>query len=405
MASTALNHYKGVRFFDGLLRSALWTMAMPFFIQIVKLPPEQQILMGTIYEVCILICEVPTGVVADLVSRKLSLAIGYFLVGAGFLLQGLMPFLIPVIIAQMVIGVGDTFTSGAREAWIADELPHSDTPHVSAAEAFLGGSRAELVGRLAGTWLGYLIALAGLAMVQSLAGLLTMVLGIATFVVLKEQGFNRSDSERGMWKQFRTGWSIVRNSRVLIAILIVTVFFGLASEGFDRLSTQHILNSFTLPKIAGFQQEIWWSIIGSAAIIGTLAVNHWIDRNVDLNSEKAIRRTLVICTFAAALLVIGFSLLTNFTLGIGCYILGRTLRRAISPLMTALINLRAPSQSRATVLSFEGQAHSFGEIFAGPSMAAVARWISVRAAILASGVLLIPPAGLLAANPKVEPAE
>jgi hypothetical protein len=88
---------------------------------------------------------VPTGIVADLYSRKLSVIIGVVLVGAGFMFEGLNPTFAGVLIAQVIWGIGYTFISGAREAWVADEVGEID-----AGTAFIKGQQAELAGRFIG---------------------------------------------------------------------------------------------------------------------------------------------------------------------------------------------------------------------------------------------------------------
>src|SRR5215510_14843319 len=45
----------------------------------------QLVLVGTVLEAVIFVFEIPTGVVADVYSRRLSVIIGAFLVGVGFI--------------------------------------------------------------------------------------------------------------------------------------------------------------------------------------------------------------------------------------------------------------------------------------------------------------------------------
>ena len=66
--------------------------------------------------------EVPTGVVADVYSRRRSILIGMVLVGAGFVLEGAVPVFTFMLLAQLLWGLGYTFESGAVEAWISDEI-------------------------------------------------------------------------------------------------------------------------------------------------------------------------------------------------------------------------------------------------------------------------------------------
>ena len=105
--------------------------------------------MGTLYEISIMCFEVPTGVVADLVSRRLSASVGWFFLGLGFFLEGLFPVVWVVIGAQLLLGFGETFVSGAHDAWVADELPHAD-PGVDSGTAFLKGQQSSFQGRILG---------------------------------------------------------------------------------------------------------------------------------------------------------------------------------------------------------------------------------------------------------------
>ena len=84
--------------------------------------PFELLLVGTVLEGSIFLFEIPTGVVADVRSRRMSIIIGLILIGTGFAFEGAIPLFATVLIAQVIWGVGYTFISGAREAWIADEL-------------------------------------------------------------------------------------------------------------------------------------------------------------------------------------------------------------------------------------------------------------------------------------------
>jgi DHA3 family tetracycline resistance protein-like MFS transporter len=67
------------------------------------------VLVGTVLELAVLIFEVPTGVLADTYNRRLLVIVGFFLVGAGFMLEGSIPIFVAVLIAQVIWGTGYTF--------------------------------------------------------------------------------------------------------------------------------------------------------------------------------------------------------------------------------------------------------------------------------------------------------
>jgi len=120
----------------GFLQSLIWTLSTLYFVDVASLNPLQLVLVGTVLEASVFLFEIPTGIVADLYSRKKSIVIGFVLIGLGFLLQGLVPHFVAILLAQALWGIGYTFTSGADSAWISDELGEDDLARV-----FLRGSQ------------------------------------------------------------------------------------------------------------------------------------------------------------------------------------------------------------------------------------------------------------------------
>ena len=107
---------------EGLAVSTVITTSLVYQVETVGLNPLQLILVGTVLEATIFAFEIPTGVVADVYSRRLSVVIGLALTGAGFLLAGSIPLFGALLAASVVGGLGVTFGSGARTAWLADEI-------------------------------------------------------------------------------------------------------------------------------------------------------------------------------------------------------------------------------------------------------------------------------------------
>jgi len=120
-----------------------------YFVTIIGLTPLQLVLVGTALEATEFLFEVPTGVVADVYSRRLSIILGMFLMGAGFVVWGFFPIFAAALLGQALWGLGTTFTSGAEAAWISDEVGEA---HV--ARLYVRGLQAEQVGGLVGIALG-----------------------------------------------------------------------------------------------------------------------------------------------------------------------------------------------------------------------------------------------------------
>jgi DHA3 family tetracycline resistance protein-like MFS transporter len=111
------------------LRTMYWTAAVYFYISVVGLDPFRLVLVGTALEIVILLGEVPTGVVADVYSRRLSVIVGVALMGLGFALDGWLAAFWATLLAQLVWGLGATFTSGAAAAtWAASTCADPSSP-------------------------------------------------------------------------------------------------------------------------------------------------------------------------------------------------------------------------------------------------------------------------------------
>src|SRR5580658_9119461 len=87
-----------------------------------RLNPLQLLLLGTALELSYFLLQLPTGVLADMISRRLCVLAGLFILGLGLVMQGLSPSFANLVTAQVVLGLGFALNSGALEAWVADEL-------------------------------------------------------------------------------------------------------------------------------------------------------------------------------------------------------------------------------------------------------------------------------------------
>lgn len=108
----------------------IFTISLVYQVQVVHLNPLQLVLVGTMLEITSFIAQTPTGIFADVYSRRWSVIIGTFLVGAGFTLEGSIPLFGAVLLAQVLWGLGGSFLDGALEAWIADEVGDAQVGHV-----------------------------------------------------------------------------------------------------------------------------------------------------------------------------------------------------------------------------------------------------------------------------------
>ena len=176
----------------------------------------------------------------------------------------------------------------------------------------------------------------------------------------------------------------------MLSLLLISLFLGLSSEGYDRLWTAHILQEFSFPAWEGMSTEIWFGVMSVGSMLLTLGATEMVRRRQEqLRPDKAT----VILQVVSALMVGGLVLLAlagNIWLAILAYWLIETARRTAWPLFEALINRFARSEVRATVLSAAGQVDSFGQIAGGPAVGFIGSRLSLRHALMTVAFLVTP---------------
>lgn len=377
-----------------LLTSMIFTASLVYQIERVGLTPLQLVLVGTTLELSVLLFEVPTGVVADVYSRRLSILIGFALIGLGFLVEGSLPFFTAILLAQVLWGVGHTFTSGATQAWIVDEVGEE-----AAGRLFLRGAQINNVCSLAGLGLGALLGslAVNLPIVAGGAGLLALSIGLA--FVMPERNFKPAAHDaagdirshlRAMVGTLRASVRLVRIHPALLTIFGIGLFYGLYSEGYDRLSPAHLLQDLTLPTFGNLQSVAWIAVIKATGTLATLAATEVVKRR--LNTQNTAHVTQALFGLSALLVggLVGFALAGHFVVA-GLLMVGiGTFRNLIGPLYDTWLNQRLDSRVRATVISMSGQVDAIGQVAGGPGVGWIGSAVSIRAALLTSAAILSP---------------
>jgi DHA3 family tetracycline resistance protein-like MFS transporter len=399
---TAYPVYLTMQAAQGLFFSLIFTVNLVYHATTVGLNPLQLVLVGTVLEGSVFLFEIPTGVVADVYSRRLSIIIGFFLMGLGFIVEGTFPLFGTVLLAQIFWGIGATFISGAEQAWIADEISHANGGTEEAVgRVFLRGTQFYQAGMLVGIGLSVTLASVTITLPIILGGILFIVLALFLVLVMPEDGFTPTpqrghDSWQAMGQTARDGVRLVRVRPLLVTILVISAVFGMFSEGFDRLWTPHILENFTLPTLGQLEPIVWFGIINAVTMFLTLGVAEVVRRRVDTDSHQAIVRALLSLNGLLAASVIFFGLTTSFALALAAFWMAGTLRAILGPLYMAWINQHVESKVRATMFSVNGQVDAIGQIAGGPVVGAIGTVFSLRAALVMAGVILAPALGLYA---------
>jgi MFS transporter, DHA3 family, tetracycline resistance protein len=298
-----------------------------------------------------------------------------------------------ILLAQLIWGAGYTFTSGALQAWISDEIGEAQ-----AGPAFLRGAQLSQFGAIAGTATGTALGTVALNLPIVLGGVLFLVLGGFLLIFMPETGFKPAPtSDRStfgtMLHTLKSGAAIVRNRPILANILWIGIFFGLYSEGFDRLWVAFLIEDFAFP---WFEPVVWIGVMRGTAMLLIAAAAEIVRRKVDTSNPNRIGRVMAILTMGLVGCLLAFALSRELALAVALYLAISIFREINYPLYTAWVNHRLDPQVRATVLSFSSQVDAIGQIAGGPAIGVLARAVSLRAGLLGSGLLLSPVLWLFA---------
>jgi MFS transporter, DHA3 family, tetracycline resistance protein len=186
--------YIGMQSLDALLFSIAYTIYGLYAVKAATLGPLELTLVGTIMELAVFLTEVPTGMVADLYSRRLSVLLGLCIVGTGIALLGVVPTFWCMALGSVLWGVGGTFISGAHQAWLADEIGE-----VQAAPVYLRATQLSQVGGLVGIPLSVALASIQLQLPLWVSGAGFWGLAGLLLLTMPEQGYSPLwDVERGL---------------------------------------------------------------------------------------------------------------------------------------------------------------------------------------------------------------
>jgi MFS family permease len=372
------------------LAALTFTLSMVYYVRDAGLNPLQMVLVGTTLELACFLFEVPTGIVADLYSRRLSIIIGFTLIGAGFLLQGLVPTFLAILAAQVLWGLGYTFTSGADQAWITDEIGAE-----RAGKVFVRSQQLSLTATIAGTVTAGALGLISLPLPMTLSGGGMILLALMLMVYMREDNFQRTpragrETFRHMAETLTHGLAVARRRPVVRSLVLISLISGLSSEAFDRLWSVKILH-FSFPTVFGTSNPAFWFTMLALAgtllsLVSSLALNRLSPERVSVAHPNGVLALLAALEVSA---VMAFALLDHLWLALAAMWL-RTIADTLAwPIQSAWLNRHVDSRSRATVISMVSQANAIGQVVGGPPLGAVGR-TSLRTALFASGLILSP---------------
>ncbi len=365
--------------------SSYWTL---FFLRVVVdvgLDPLQLLLLGTTKEVTILLVEIPTGVVADIRSRRLSVILSFLICGSAVVGAGLADTFTALVLTQALWAFGTTFRSGAETAWFTDEVGSVDV-----VDAVLPRrARLEAVGSIVGLTTTALIAAAtDLSTALVAVGALLIGWSIVLTTGMPETGFERHAASAGNRVRELLGEGVEASRKPgLRVLLFASVVTGFASEAVDRLAVARLDE-------VGLQDTISPALlIGGAAVVQSVAA---IVLLFVFGRRLAGPQLVTAMVILNALTAVGVGVLAQgglLAMALSGMAVQGTTRSIARTVTTGWTNHFTNRSNRATVHSFVGQAQSLGEISGGIILGFVAQRAGIGLALTTSAALYLLASG------------
>ncbi len=316
--------------------------------------------------------EVPTGIVADTLGRKISFVLGAFTLMATTLLyfwlwQISAPFWMWAVTSAL-LGLGFTFFSGATEAWLVDALHATgfkgnlESPF---AKGQIVGGVAMLTGSVAGGVIAQTTNLGVPYIIRSVILALTFVVAL---VFMKDIGFTPQRGGR-VFSRMKNIFSAsithgLKNRPVRWIMLAAPFSFGVSFYAFYAMQP-YLLELYGNERAYGVA-GLAAAIIAGAQIAGGFAVR--FVRRYFTNRTSVLLTAVILNT----IILVGIGLTSNFWVAIILLVMWGLIFSASGPVQQAYLNGLIPSQQRATVLSFASLMGSSGGVVIQPALGKVA---------------------------------
>jgi len=339
----------------------------------------------------VLALELPTGGLSDSLGRRPVLILAS-LVGLASLALLFQAHSLPMFVAASALqGVYRALDSGPLEAWYVDATLASD-PNARIEAGLGAGSSVLSIGIAGGALLsGALVALRPIGSIAPLELPLLVAFGFylvnlaAVFLLLTEvrvaRGIRALTSSVGAVPGIvREGLGLLRSSRVLLALVLVELFWGFSMVTFESLFPVR------LSEVLGDTED-------AAALMGPFSSAAWMASAVGSAAILAVSSRLGIARSAAALrifqglTILGMGLLAGPVGVVTAYLACYVAHGASNPMHTTLLHRQVDGPHRTTVLSMNSMISQPAGAIGAIVLGALADGASISMAMVVGGIV------------------
>ena len=367
-----------------LLSMPTWVVMAVYLVQERNLSPLQLVLMGTAMEGAVFLFEIPTGVVADTYSRRLSLIVGYVGMGVTWMLVGVVSAPWLIIALWGLWGLSYTFTSGAEEAWIADEVGADKVgPGLPARCAGLVRRRGPRPGaagcdrdRVAAR--GRDRRRGDHRPGRTRSACCSCPRPVSSGSPAPSAGRRVSELRTTAATGARYAWA----APVILLLIGVQLLHGHVRRGVRPAEGGALPAGRRPARVGDLDPVVWFGIFWLVGAAARFVATGWLIKRFERGGRRVVTSSLFTLTAMEMVAMLVFALTGSTWLAIASLLGVFFARDLAGPLYTIWLNEQIKDSSvRATVLSISGQANAIGQAGGGPVLGAIGNVWGIRVAL------------------------
>lgn len=337
--------------------------------------------LQAIYSAAIVVLEIPSGYLADLWGRRSTILLGSILGVVGFGLYASTSGFVPFLIAELVLGTGQSFISGSDSALLYDSLlVDGCAEHYVKFEGRIlsVGNFAETIAALLGS------LLAGISLrTPFYCQVIVALTAVPAAIMLSEPHIAKSPSKA----EYKRIGTVIKNTLFVHKELALNILYS-AIIGCGTLTMAWMLQAY-LDKVHGFSETligISWTIVNLTVGISTLFA-YKIERHVGI----ATIFTLILTCIGGFYIVMGLTALPVVFVVIWLFYV---VRGIATPILKNSINKLTTPDVRATVLSVRNFVIRIFFASTSPLLGWYADTYSIMEALFMAGIAITATGGI-----------
>lgn len=369
-----------------LVKLSKWfTLVMPIivlFYEEHKLGLQDVFILKSVYSVAAVALEVPSGYLADVWGRKRCILAGCVLFFGGYLCYSLTSTFAAFLVAEILLGIGQTMINGADSALLYDTTVHHGRENLYLRYE----GRITMIGNFAEAVAGIF---GGLLAVYSLrypfyAQAVVAFVGIPAAMALRE--YAPANKVQSPWEEILRilKYSLVTNKKLCCNIM----YSGIIGAATLTMAwfVQPVLMQLETP-------TEWYGIIWTVLNLTVGVAALYSDRVEQLFGMNKMN-ILILSVIAGGYVALAYNLTY---VGLGILLLFYIFRGFATPILKGYINQMTFSEMRATVLSIRNFVIRLMFAAIAPFIGWLNDMYSLQVALLASAALIFIPGAVFLA--------